>query len=622
MITIDFETDPIEQRPEYPPRPVGVSIKLQGQRSHYYAWGSTKPGAVRAFDQPSFNHAAAILEPLWYSGEDLLFHNAKFDCEVAEKWFGLALPPWEKIHDTSFLAFLYNQHAPSLGLKELSAGLLNWPPDERDAIGDWVLANAKMLKEIDPYNGPATRHKAGAWIWAVPAHIVAPYAEGDTDRTAALFDFLMPLIEADHMVEPYNRERQLMPILLRNEQVGMRLDPGIVDAIALYEPALEKAEACCRWLLGDDNLNLDADQQVAQALIRCGVVHEVDFPRTDKGALAMSKEDLFPSMFSDQRVARALGYRNRLATCLNTFMKPWAEQASRNGGYITTSWNQTRSPEGGTRTGRPSTSKHNFLNLPKSFVDKDDEYVHPEGLGVPLLPLCRGFILPDPGEIFLHRDYNGQELRVFGQAEQGQLYAQYLANPRIDPHAWVKGIMEEVARRELPRRNVKVLNFQGIYGGGVPALKQKLRCTSDEAKALKAAHDAALPGRKILVEEMKKIAARGEPLRTLGGRLIYCERPGEDGRSKDYKLINYWIQGGAADITKQALIDWHNDARKACRFLVTVYDEINGSAPVDRAAEQMIVLKENMERERFRMSVAMLSDAKQGPNWAALEKCE
>ena len=622
MITIDFETDPIEQRPEYPPRPVGVSIKLRGQRSRYYAWGSTKPGATRAFDQPSFNHAAAILEPLWYSGEPLLFHNAKFDCEVAEKWFGLALPPWDIIHDTSFLAFLYNQHAPSLGLKELAAGLLDWPPDERDAIGDWVLANAKRLKEMDPNNGPATRHKAGAWIWAVPAHIVAPYAEGDTDRTEALFDFLMPRIEADYMIEPYNRERRLMPILLRNEQVGMRLDPAIVDAIALYEPSLARAEEAVRWLLGDPNLNLDADQQVAQALIRCGVVHNSAFPRTDKGALAMSKEDLFPSMFSDQRVAQALGYRNRLSTCLNTFMKPWSAQASRNRGYITTSWNQVRSPGGGTRTGRPSTAWHNFLNLPKSFDGKDDEYVHPVGLGVPPLPLCRGFVLPDESEVFLHRDYNGQELRVFGQAEQGQLHSQYLADPRIDPHAWVKDIMEQVAHRELPRRNVKVLNFQGIYGGGVPALKQKLRCTSDEAKALKAAHDAALPGRKLLVEEMKKIAARGEPLRTLGGRLIYCERPGDDGRSKDYKLINYWIQGGAADITKQALIDWHNDPRKACRFLVTVYDEINGSAPLEIEAEQMRVLQENMERARFGMDVAMLSDGKRGFNWAALEKCE
>jgi hypothetical protein len=67
------------------------------------------------------------------------------------------------------------------------------------------------------------------------------------------------------------------------------------------------------------------------------------------------------------------------------FMEPWLDQASRNGGYITTNWNQTRGTDqgGGTRTGRPSTNKHNFLNVSKKWDGRDDQYEHPAFLNVP-----------------------------------------------------------------------------------------------------------------------------------------------------------------------------------------------------------------------------------------------
>jgi DNA polymerase I-like protein with 3'-5' exonuclease and polymerase domains len=180
--------------------------------------------------------------------------------------------------------------------------------------------------------------------------------------------------------------------------------------------------------------------------------------------------------------------------------------------------------------------------------------------------------------------------------------------------------MEPIAARELPRRNVKVLNFQALYGGGVPALQKKLRCSLDEARALKKVHDEALPDRRIFNEEIKRIILRGEPIRTVGGRLFYAEPPGPDGRDKLYKLINYWVQGSAADITKEALIDWHDDPDRNARFLVTVYDEIDISAPIGEEKVQMALLRAHMEQDRI--SVKMLSDGKMGPNWGELTKCE
>ena len=235
------------------------------------------------------------------------------------------------------------------------------------------------------------------------------------------------------------------------------------------------------------------------------------------------------------------------------------------------------------------------------------------------LPLVRKYVIPDAGDTFLHRDFDGQELRLFAHFEQGDLWRAYQNDASLDPHTFVGAELKRVADREIERTKVKTLNFQSLYGGGVPALQRKLRCTVAEAKQLKEFHNCALPGRKILNEEITRIVRRGDPIRTWGGRLYYPEKPGPDGRDKIYKLINYLVQGSAADLTKQALIDWHAAGPKS-RFLVTVYDEINLSSPVEHADSEMALLRDVMEAPR--LSVPMRSSGKRGPTWGDLVKCQ
>jgi DNA polymerase I-like protein with 3'-5' exonuclease and polymerase domains len=142
------------------------------------------------------------------------------------------------------------------------------------------------------------------------------------------------------------------------------------------------------------------------------------------------------------------------------------------------------------------------------------------------LPLCRKYILPDEGETWMHRDFSSQELRVFAHLSQGDLWRQYTENPALDVHEFVGAELMAVAGREIERTRVKTLNFQGLYGGGVPALQRKLRCSLAEAKQLKDFHNKALPDRVILNDEIKKVINLGLPIRTMGGRLYFAEPPG------------------------------------------------------------------------------------------------
>ena len=637
LFTADFETLPIAGRPSYPPAPVGLAVHADGMAPRYISWGH-----ATGRNNGTESEAKELLWRVWRDpGVRLLFHNAKFDVAVATERWGFPMLPWDRIDDTTFIAFLLDPHSRSAGLKQLAADLLDMPPEERDAVAEWVQGHAAQLfdaypqyREHDHKTGREKRSvkkgTEGKWIFAAPAELVEPYAIGDVVRTRALFDYGFPIVQRHGMEAAYDRERQLLPILMENERLGMRVDPQLIPDCELYGRAFAFAEDWLRRELKASGLNFDADADVAETLITRGIVPEENFTLTASGQYSMSKEFLLPELFTGPNgatVASVLGYRNRLKTCLTMFMMPWRDQAHQMNGRITTNWNQIRGyGDGGTRTGRPSTNKHNFLNISKSFEGRDDQYQHPNiradafGGSLPALPLVRTYVLPDDGEIFCHRDFSGQELRVFGHFEQGALWGQYQENPALDVHAFVGTELMAVAHREIERTKIKVMNFQAIYGGGVPALQKKLRCSIAEAKELKAFHDRALPGRVILNEEIKRVIMRGDPIRTIGGRLYFEEPRGADGRSRIYKLLNYLVQGSAADFTKQTIIDWYNHPDRVARFLVQVYDEINISARVDVAVQQMILLREVMQAARLGMSVQMLSDGKWGPAWGRVVK--
>lgn len=622
VATIDFETMPILARPEYPPVPVGVSIKV-GKKVQYYAWGHPSKNNCSKRD------AVRALREVWDSDAPIVFHNAKFDLDVAYTHLGLPALPWERVHDTMFLLFLDDPHSPDLKLKPAAERLLGEPPTERDELKEWILAHKAQI----PFAfKPKDWGSAIAWT---PGDLCGRYANGDSTRTDGLFKYLWPRIAERGMLNAYDRERKLLPILLDNERVGMRVDVGrLQQDCAVYSQALEAVDLWLRKRLKVGSLNLDNDAEVADALSRAGVVDDDAWALTATGKRSVSKANLRPDVYNDVRVAMAFGYRNRVSTCLKMFMLPWLRQSEARGdGHISTNWNQVRQSRdnfsGGTRTGRPSTNDPNFLNISKSWDDKDDGYEHPCFIkNIAPLPLVRRYVLPDKGGVIIHRDYNGQELRILGHYEDGALLAAYQDNPRMDVHAHVKELIIENTGLEYHRTQVKITNFRRIYGGGAPATAGALNIDIDAAKRLLAAHSKALPGVADLQKQIKAVSLSGNPIITWGGREYYVEPPKWDKRfnrhmTYEYKLLNYLIQGSAADATKEAIIRYHDHPDRRGRFLVTVYDELNSSTASTSVAaikHEHRVLKESMEGLEF--DVPMLSDGKTGLTWGDLQKFE
>ena len=255
------------------------------------------------------------------------------------------------------------------------------------------------------------------------------------------------------------------------------------------------------------------------------------------------------------------------------------------------------------------------------WEDKDDGYVHPaDAYEPPLtpLPLLRKYLLPDEGDVWGHSDYNQQELRILSHFENAALCDAYKKNPRMDVHDFVRAEIQRLRGLDLERRAVKILNFGMLYGMGLGKLAVGLHCSVDEARSVKAAQLAAMPGLKQLNADIRHTSKTGYPIETWGGRHYYVEEPkiiGNRVQSFEYKLLNYLIQGSAADCTKEAIIRYAG-AKKRARFLVTVHDELNISIPKGREKQEMATLQEAMRSVEF--DVPMLTDGKTGKNWGDL----
>lgn len=606
MIFLDFETKTILDRPDYPPNPVGVAI-ADGIKYEYLAWGHPTE------NNSTFEEARKRLNEI-YETHSICCHNAKFDLEVSQKFFDLPLIPKHGFHDVKFLAFLYNSHETSLRLKTLASKYLGMPPDEQEAVKAWLFENRKDLTK-----GKSRKTWGGcsSYTSEAPGKLVGTYAIGDVIRTQKLFDFYIAKIEKSAMLGAYQRELKLMPLLLKNEQTGIRIDlEKLKQDLVFYEERLEDIDDWLRDHLGMQELNLDKSSQLADALEKAGYI--TTWQKTKTGRRATNKKALVQSI-NDTRILDVLKYRAHLATDIRTFMRPWQKMALLNG-RIYTNWNQTRGPDGkGARTGRIS-SNPNFQNIPK-FQQKESDG-KPDSFCFDYdLPNIRTYILADSEEdALLMRDYSQQEVRILAHFEDGSLMREYQKDPRLDLHLFAAKTINQRTNKNFSRTQVKAICFGIIYGMGAARLAKILGCELAEAKEVKDAYLNVFEGLKLLQRKIKMKTKVKSPLKTWGGRLFYVESPKiVKGKlqSYEYKMLNTLIQGSAADCIKEAII---RTSECSARFMLTVHDELIFSTTKSEMKKNMRHIKTQMESIEF--DVKMLSDGKIGSSWGALQPYE
>lgn len=592
ILALDFESFGIEARPAYPPTPVGIAAFTPEDGSHYFAWG-----------HPTENNCELTSAIAWVNNamakaDKILMHNCPFDASILEEKWNLKVP-WHKLEDTMLMAFLDNPHG-ELSLKPLAEQHLGLPPEERDAVKDWLI-NHGVCRDVKGW---------GKWIAYAPGGLVCEYAKGDVQRTYELWQYYNgKWHDKPNLQAAYRRELDLMPFILRMDQHGVRIDqPALTKDLNDAYAEMDYLDNEISRILGRD-VDVDSNDELADAIEAAGLSR--GFATTATGRRSVAKDSLLEAV-SDPILLGHLLVRNSLATCIRTFMHPWLEQAKLTGGRLFIKWNQVRNySDTGARTGRLSSSP-NQQNVPTEWEKLMSQLAR---IGYTLhapMPQVRKYLLPDEGNVFVGADYAAQEMRLLAHFAGGALLDKLVESPREDVHmiaANIAGITRKVA---------KTLGFAVLYGAGVGKIAESLYISVADAENVKKQYLQAMPEIKNLSKEVQSHGRMNQPITTLGGREYYVEKPKVmEGRfrSFEYKLVNYLIQGSAADQTKQAMLDYCKQTKHG-RLTFSVHDQLVIQCAPEHVEEESALLQSCMVNSFAEvLDCPFIADVDVGPNF-------
>jgi DNA polymerase I-like protein with 3'-5' exonuclease and polymerase domains len=199
----------------------------------------------------------------------------------------------------------------------------------------------------------------------------------------------------------------------------------------------------------------------------------------------------------------------------------------------------------------------------------------------------------------------------------------YNDDPNSDFHQTVADMAE------IKRTQAKTINLGLFYGMGKTKLQAELGVSKEKANELFNTYHSKVPFVKQLMEKASNRAQDRGQIRTLLGRLcrFHLWEPNQFGmhkamlhedalqehgpgikRAYTYKALNKLIQGSAADMTKKAMLDLHNEGIIPH---IQIHDELDISIENETQAKKIIEIMENA----VKLEVPNKVDYEFGKNW-------
>ena len=198
--------------------------------------------------------------------------------------------------------------------------------------------------------------------------------------------------------------------------------------------------------------------------------------------------------------------------------------------------------------------------------------------------------------------------------------------------ATVNGIEPEDVTYEQ-RNFAKRVNFGLMYGMGAFRLAQDSDLTRDQAAEFIATYFERMPGVERYIERTKEFVWQNGFTETLyGRRRIYPAIKSHGNRrstaAEERAAINMPIQGTAADILKQSMLDLYDrlsQERCDATMILQVHDELVLEVKVDELAEVKALVVETMESafpDGKPLRVPLRANASYGTNWRDMDEMD
>jgi DNA polymerase-1 len=229
----------------------------------------------------------------------------------------------------------------------------------------------------------------------------------------------------------------------------------------------------------------------------------------------------------------------------------------------------------------------------------------------------------EPGHRLVAADYSQVELRILAHIAEDEGLLQAFANDE-DIHAATAAAVLDIPIENVDkynRRIAKTVNFGLIYGQSAFGLSQTTGMSRDEAISFIDTYFEKYPGVKQYIDDTKALAAEQGYVTTLAGRRRdFSHLAGLSGPQRaraEREAINMPIQGTAADILKQAMINLHTELKKRSlktQMLLQVHDELVLEAPEAEVDEAVKLTREVMS-SAFELRASLKVDGEVGQNW-------
>lgn len=531
--------------------------------------------------QLSLDAVQQALAPILADAQTLKFmHNAKFDMTVLER-HGLPVQP--PIFDTMIAAWLSN-NAPDVryGLKELA----------RNELG---------LK-MTPIKSLIGSGKKQITMDQVAIETVTPYAGADVDLTLRLADIIKPRLTPTTERILNELELPLIYVLKDMEMTGIKLDVAVLQAMSVQlTQQLHTLTEQIHEVAGR-TFNLNSTQQLSDVLFDELMLPTARLKKTKSGHYSTAAGVLESLQGTHKIIDFMLDYR-QLSKLKSTYVDALPALINPQTGRVHTSYSQV-----GVSTGRLASMNPNLQNIPIRT---------PQGREI------RRAFMTEPGWRLIAADYSQVELRILAHvANDPGLLAAF--NNDEDIHAATAANVLGVPIDEIDkdqRRIAKAVNFGLVYGQTAFGLAQGTSMSQKEARQFIDTYFEKYPGVQQYINQTKQLAAEQEYVTTLTGRVrqfpgLARLRGPQRGRM-EREAINAPIQGTAADIMKQAMIDLHAALQQRhyrSRMLLQVHDELVLEAP-EEEVDAVSALVRRVMSEAFELQIPLKVEVEVGDNW-------
>lgn len=567
IFAFDTETDSLDPLQAHP---VGFSLATAKGKACYIP--------VRAADREVLE-LRQVLSRLASLLEDpsltLVGQNIKYDYKVMACQ-GLA--PRCRFFDTMVAAWLLDSERSSYSLDNLALQLLNYRTIHYSDVveKDKTLADVELKRATD-------------------------YSGEDADITFQLFKLFQPQLEAEGLASIFSElEMPLVGILADMEIAGIRLDVSELRSYSVeLEVELGKLEAEIFSLCGH-SFNVRSTKELQTVLFE-----ELGLPPVKKTKTGQSTDNfvLMELTRTGNKVPELVLNHRLLSKLKSTYVDALPELVNSNSGRLHTHYIQT-----GAATGRLASKDPNLQNIP--VREESGRRI-------------RKAFVPEPGYHFLSADYSQIELVVLAHLSGDPMLKEAFHQGK-DIHRQTAAVLFGVTETEVTaeqRRIGKTINFGVIYGMSAFRLARDLRIPRRDADGFIRRYFERYAGVDRFIKQTVREAERRGFVETIMGRRRPISRINSRNRTEkmaaERVAVNSPIQGSAADIVKQAMIDVTRvlgEKKMKSRLLLQVHDELIFEVPEAELSQAQDLVKQRME-QAITLSVPLRVSLEVGATW-------